>query len=80
MERELMTVSKAHVVEADREMAATEIGLGHDYPRVAPDVIHALVQQAYFRANPSQGPQLLARPGLPGRTRPFACHDGRVAA
>ena len=52
--RELMTVSKAHLDEADREMAATEIGLGHDYPRVAPDVIHALVQQAYRELTPAK--------------------------
>jgi hypothetical protein len=49
-----MTVTKARMDEANREMAATEFGLSHDYPKVAPDVIHALVQHAYLGLTPAK--------------------------
>jgi hypothetical protein len=49
-----MTAGKVRMDEANREMAATEFGLSRDYPKVAPDVIHALVQQAYFGLTPAK--------------------------
>jgi hypothetical protein len=49
-----MAASQARVDDGDREMAATESGLGRDYPDVAPDVIHTLVQLSYNAMTPAK--------------------------
>lgn len=49
-----MDVPQARIDDGDREMAATESGLGRDYPDVAPDLIHTLVQRSYRAMTPAK--------------------------